>query len=72
MEEAMSVTDALILAAIVLAFAVFGIVLAWTEYQTRHVNVDRSARKAENSIQQNPSVTVVPSKRTSATELLNS
>jgi hypothetical protein len=33
----MPVTDALIVAAIVAAFVVFGMVLAWAEIQTRHL-----------------------------------
>jgi multisubunit Na+/H+ antiporter MnhC subunit len=37
MEEAMPMTDALILTAIVAAFVVFGLVLAWVDYQTRNI-----------------------------------
>jgi multisubunit Na+/H+ antiporter MnhC subunit len=33
----MPITDAFIIAAIVAAFAIFGAVLAWAEYQTRHL-----------------------------------
>lgn len=33
----MPVTDAFILATIIFAFIAFGAVLAWGEYQTRHV-----------------------------------
>lgn len=39
----MPFTDTLILAAICLAFIVFGSFLAWGEYQTRHLN--RSERQ---------------------------
>jgi len=34
----MPITDAIIIAAIVAAFIVFGMVLAWGEYQTRHLS----------------------------------
>ena len=34
----MPVTDAIIIAAIVAAFVIFAMVLAWGEYQTRHLN----------------------------------
>jgi hypothetical protein len=37
-ERAMPITDAIIVAAIIFAFIVFGIVLAWGEYQTRHLS----------------------------------
>jgi hypothetical protein len=37
MEEAMPITDALILSGIVAAFVGFGLILAWGEYQTRHI-----------------------------------
>jgi hypothetical protein len=40
----MPITDAFIIAAIVAAFAIFGAVLAWAEYQTRHL--PRSAQHA--------------------------
>jgi len=33
----MPVTDALILSGIVAAFVGFGVILAWGEYQTRHI-----------------------------------
>jgi hypothetical protein len=33
----MPITDAFIIAAIVAAFAIFGSVLAWAEYHTRHL-----------------------------------
>ncbi len=33
----MPITDAVIVAAIVAAFIVFAVVLAWGEYQTRHL-----------------------------------
>jgi hypothetical protein len=34
----MPITDAIIVAAIVAAFIVFAVVLAWGEYQTRHLS----------------------------------
>ena len=34
----MPITDAVIVAAIVAAFIVFAVVLAWGEYQTRHLS----------------------------------
>jgi hypothetical protein len=37
MEEAMPITDALVLGVIVAAFVGFGLILAWGEYQTRHI-----------------------------------
>jgi len=36
-EEAMPVIDAVIVAAVVAAFVIFGAVLAWADYQTRHL-----------------------------------
>ena len=43
----MPITDAIIIAAIVAAFIVFGMVLAWGEYQTRHLSrPDRSGGSA--------------------------
>jgi hypothetical protein len=50
MEEAMPVTDVVILSAIVAAFAVFALILAWAEYQTRHIRpiVRPAAAKADN------------------------
>lgn len=43
----MPITDAIIVAAIVAAFIVFAIVLAWGEYQTRHLSrPDRSGGSA--------------------------
>ena len=33
----MPITDALVLTAIVAAFVAFGVVLAWGQYQTRHI-----------------------------------
>lgn len=42
----MPITTIIILAAIVAAFALFGVVLAWGEMQTRHLGRDQhSARK---------------------------
>jgi hypothetical protein len=37
-ERAMPITDAIIVAAIVAAFIIFAVVLAWGEYQTRHLS----------------------------------
>ena len=43
----MPITTIIILSAIVAAFALFGVVLAWGEMQTRHLGRDQqSARKA--------------------------
>jgi hypothetical protein len=70
--KAMAIIDQLILAAIVLAFAVFGLVLAWAERQTRHINTNRTVRKAGNNIQQNQPATIVRLNMTRATELLGS
>ncbi len=42
MEEAMPITDAVILTAIVAAFVAFGVILAWGEYQTRHIRPFKS------------------------------
>jgi hypothetical protein len=33
----MPITDAVIVAAIVVAFVIFGVVLAWADYQTRNL-----------------------------------
>jgi uncharacterized membrane protein YozB (DUF420 family) len=42
----MPITTIIILSAIVVAFALFGVVLAWGETQTRHLNRDQQrARK---------------------------
>ena len=42
----MPITTIIILSAIVVAFALFGVVLAWGEMQTRHLGRDQqSARK---------------------------
>jgi len=43
----MPITDTIIIAAIVIAFAIFGIVLAWAEYQTR--NLPAGSRENANS-----------------------
>ena len=43
----MPTIDALIIAAIVLAFIVFGAVLAWADYQTRQVRRPSRHRVAE-------------------------
>jgi hypothetical protein len=42
-EPTMPITSVFILAGIILAFIVFGVVLAWAEYQTRHIG--RSGRQ---------------------------
>ncbi|MGO9702881.1 MAG: hypothetical protein ACLPX7_26900 [Xanthobacteraceae bacterium] len=44
----MPITDALILAAIVAAFVGFGVVLAWGEYQTRHIRPIKSSAKIDS------------------------
>jgi hypothetical protein len=71
MEGAMPITDALILAAIVLAFAVFGIVLAWAEYQTRRLDVPRTAQSGGDSAPYTKSMTVIRLK-TRTTEFVDS
>jgi len=43
----MPITDTIIIAAIVIAFAIFGIVLSWAEYQTR--NLPAGSRENANS-----------------------
>jgi multisubunit Na+/H+ antiporter MnhC subunit len=66
----MPMTDAFILAAIVFVFAVFGIVLAWAEYQTRHVNT-RTVQQAKHDVRQNQTTTVVRPATKRAAELLD-
>ncbi len=39
----MSFTDTLMLAAFCLAFVGFGLILAWGEYQTRHLSRNRGS-----------------------------
>lgn len=43
----MPITDAIIIAAIVFVFTVFGIVLAWAEYQTRNLPLSESANSGQ-------------------------
>jgi len=43
----MPTTDALIVAAIVLVFIAFGVVLAWADYQTRNLRPSDRQRVAE-------------------------
>lgn len=43
----MPITSMLVLAAIVFAFVVFGALLAWGEYQTRHLSSDTGKRDQE-------------------------
>jgi len=40
----MPITDAFVIAAIVVVFTAFGIVLAWAEYQTRNLPPSESAK----------------------------
>jgi len=49
MEEAMPITDVLILTAIVAAFVGFGVILAWGEYQTRHIRPFKSVAAIDRS-----------------------
>ena len=49
----MPITDVLIVTAVVLAFVIFAVVLAWGEYQTRHIakpakQVGRAGEKPAN------------------------
>jgi len=49
----MPITDALIVTAVVPAFVIFAVVLAWGEYQTRHIakpakQVGRASEKLAN------------------------
>jgi len=46
MELAMPVTDAVVLAAICLAFIGFGLILAWGEYQTRNLHSKKNEWRA--------------------------
>jgi hypothetical protein len=48
----MPITTIIVLSAIVAAFALFGIVLAWGEMQTRHLGCDqqRTRKSASNSV----------------------
>jgi hypothetical protein len=49
MEEAMPVTDVIILSAIVAAFVAYGLILAWGDYQTRHIRpIIRPALKTDD------------------------
>jgi len=66
----MPITDAFILTAIVSVFAVFGIVLAWAEYQTRYVKT-RTVRQAKQKIRQNQTTTVVRPAAARAVQLLD-
>ena len=64
----MPFTDALIVTAIVLAFVVFGAVLAWGEYQTR--NLPRPTRKiAEMADKKYGQTTTFQAKTASSKEL---
>ncbi|MDR3420638.1 MAG: hypothetical protein P4L80_05245 [Xanthobacteraceae bacterium] len=53
----MPATDAVIIAAIVAAFIVFGAVLAWGDYQTR--NLRRPARQGAETAGKTPEATRV-------------
>ena len=53
----MPVTDAVIIVAIVAAFVVFGMVLAWAEIQTRHL--PKLARQSSEPPKQKEGPTVI-------------
>jgi hypothetical protein len=64
----MPTTDALIISAIVLMFIIFGVVLAWGEYQTR--NLQRPVRQgAEAADKKYGSTTTFQAKTASSKEL---
>jgi Flp pilus assembly protein CpaB len=56
----MPITTIIILAAIVAAFVLFGVVLAWGEMQTRHLGRDQ--QRARKSAQASNSVRVIRAK----------
>jgi hypothetical protein len=56
----MPITTIIILSAIVAAFLLFGVVLAWGEMQTRHLGRDQ--QRARKSAQASNSVRVIQSK----------
>lgn len=56
----MPITTIIILAAIVVAFALFGVVLAWGETQTRHLNRDQ--QRARKTAQAADTVRVIQAK----------
>jgi hypothetical protein len=53
-EEAMPITDALILSGIVAAFVGFGLILAWGEYQTRHIRTTTRLSVAKTDSDRSP------------------
>ena len=50
----MAMTRILILTTIVAAFVLFGIVLAWGEYQTRHLVRDRKQGREKDGLSNTP------------------
>lgn len=50
----MAMTRILILTTIVAAFVLFGIVLAWVEYQTRHLVRDRKQGREKDGLSNTP------------------
>ena len=56
----MPITTVIILAAIVAVFALFGVVLAWGETQTRHLNRDQ--QRARKTAQTADTVRVIQAK----------
>lgn len=59
-EKVMPITDAFVIAAIVFVFTVFGIVLAWAEYQTRNLPASESV----NTRQVQPESVTAPQAQT--------
>ena len=70
MEEVMPIIDVFVLATIVFAFAVFGIVLTWGEYQTRRLRPP--VQTAEIGARENGSTTTLRSKTGRVRELVES
>ena len=56
----MPITTIIVLSAIVVAFALFGVVLAWGETQTRHLNRDQ--QRARKTAQAADTVRVIQAK----------
>ena len=65
----MPTTDALIISAIILAFIVFGAVLAWADYQTR--NLRRADRSVVAQIGKNAGATTTVQSQTARRRELN-
>src|SRR5262249_60746241 len=53
-DRPMAITSILILTTIVAAFVLFGIVLAWGEYQTRHLVRDRKQGREKDGLSNRP------------------